>query len=121
MVLVLTAAFGAASVATADTSAEVRAWEGTMTLPTYPWQDDVNPTFWALGGGAKLSASSAEAIIYPYVMQDCLSRTKTERSYKALFLENEYLRVTCLPELGGRLHSVFDRVERVKRCSTATK
>ena len=26
-----------------------------------------------------------------------------------MFLENEYLRVTCLPELGGRLHSVFDK------------
>jgi len=42
-------------------------------------------------------------------MQDHLSRTKSERTYKALFLENQYLKVTCLPELGGRLHSVLDK------------
>jgi tetratricopeptide (TPR) repeat protein len=42
-------------------------------------------------------------------MQDHLSRAKVDRTYKALFLENEYLKVTCLPELGGRLHSVFDK------------
>ena len=44
-------------------------------------------------------------------MQDHLSRQKVDRTYKALFLENEYLKVTCLPELGGRLHSVLDKTE----------
>ena len=89
--------------------AEVRAWEGELTIPTYGWEEDVNPKFWALEGGAKLSTTVHGAITYPYVMQDHLSRTKADRTYRALFLENEYLRVTCLPELGGRLHSVFDK------------
>jgi len=51
------------------------------------------------------------AITYPYTMQDHLSRAKVDRRYKALFLENEYLKVTCLPELGGRIHSVLDKTE----------
>ena len=89
--------------------AEVRAWEGELTIPTYAWEEDINPKFWALEGGAKLSTTVQGAIHYPYVMQDHLSRTKVDRTYKALFLENEYLKVTCLPELGGRLHSVFDK------------
>ena len=104
--VVLAGAAGWAAVA-----AEVRAWQGTITLPTYPWQEDLNPKFWALEGGAKLSTTVHGAITYPYVMQDHLSRTKVERTYKALFLENEYLKVTCLPELGGRLHSVLDKTE----------
>lgn len=89
--------------------AQVKAWKGTLTIPTYPWEDDVNPKFWALEGGPRLSTTVRGAITYPYTMQDHLSRTKVDRSYKALFLENEYLKVTCLPELGGRLHSVYDK------------
>jgi tetratricopeptide (TPR) repeat protein len=89
--------------------AKSQAWEGTITIPTYGWSDDVNPKFWALEDQVKLSTTVKGAIVYPYSMQDHLSRTKENRTYKALFLENEYLKVTCLPELGGRLHSVLDK------------
>jgi tetratricopeptide (TPR) repeat protein len=87
----------------------VKAWEGTLVIPTYTWEEDINPKFWALEGAGKGSASPINSIIYPYTMQDYLSRTKVDRTYKALFLENEYLKITCLPELGGRLHSVLDK------------
>ena len=86
-----------------------RAWEGTITIPTYPWQEDPNPRFWALDPGLKDAGPAITSLIYPYTMQDFLSRTKTDRTYKALFIENEYLKVTCLPELGGRIHSVLDK------------
>ena len=89
--------------------ADVKAWEGTITIPTYPWEEDINPKFWALEGGPGLSTTVKGAITYPYTMQDHLSRIKVDRTYKALFLENEYLKVTCLPALGGRLHSVLDK------------
>jgi len=91
--------------------ADVRAWQGTISIPTYPWEEDINPKFWALETGARLSTTVHGAITYPYVMQDHLSRKKVERTYRALFLENEYLKVTCLPELGGRLHSVLDKTQ----------
>lgn len=91
--------------------AKVKAWEGTITIPTYGWAEDVNPKFWALEGQVKFSTTVKGSIIYPYTMQDHLFRTKENRTYKALFLESEYLKVTCLPELGGRLHSVFDKTE----------
>ena len=90
---------------------KVKAWEGTITIPTYGWEDDINPKFWALEDQIKLSTTVKGAIVYPYTMQDHLSRAKKDRTYKALFIENEYLKVTCLPELGGRLHSVFDKTE----------
>jgi tetratricopeptide (TPR) repeat protein len=94
-----------------QSQAKVKAWEGTITIPTYGWQDDINPKLWALEGDVKFSTTVKGSIVYPYPMQDHLSRTKKDRTYKALFLENEYLKVTCLPELGGRLHSVFDKTE----------
>ena len=100
---------GSTLLAARESRAEVRAWEGQLTIPTYGWEEDVNPKFWALEGSVKLSTTVHGAITYPYVMQDHLSRTKADRTYRALYLENEYLRVTCLPELGGRLHSVFDK------------
>jgi len=96
----------------ADVSAaEVKAWRGTITIPTYGWAEDVNPKFWALEGQVKFSTTVKGSIVYPYTMQDHLYRTKADRTYKALFLENEYLKITCLPELGGRLHSVYDKTE----------
>lgn len=88
---------------------QVKAWEGTVTIPTYGWEDDVNPKFWAMEAGAKGATTVKASITYPYNMQDHLSRKLEDVTYKAIFLENEYLRITCLPELGGRLHSVFDK------------
>ena len=89
--------------------AKTKAWQGTITIPTYGWAEDVNPKFWALEDRVRLSTTVKGAIVYPYSMQDHLYREKEDRTYKALFLENEYLKVTCLPELGGRLHSVLDK------------
>lgn len=87
----------------------VRIFEESLTLPTYPWQEDVNPKFWALEGGPRLSTTVQGSIVYPYVMQDHLLRTREMRTYRAIGLENEYLRVICIPELGGRIHSVLDK------------
>jgi tetratricopeptide (TPR) repeat protein len=103
--------------------AKVKAWEGTLTIPTYGWSDDINPKFWALEDQIKLSTTVKGAIVYPYTMQDHLSRTKADHTYKALFLENEYLKVTCLPELGGRLHSVLDKTtgEETFHCNHVIK
>ncbi len=88
---------------------QVRAWEGTITIPTYKWEEDANPKFWAMEGGARGARTVREPLVYPYCMQDHLSRKLEDVTYKAIYLENEYLKITCLPELGGRLHSVYDK------------
>jgi tetratricopeptide (TPR) repeat protein len=103
--------FGLAFMLVSPGWAKVKVWEGTIVIPTYTWEEDVNPKFWAMEGSAKLSTTVKGSITYPYTMQDHLSRTKVDRTYKAVFLENEYLKITCLPELGGRLHSVLDKTK----------
>ena len=107
--LVVLHVFGLILIPWRSSGADVRAWEGSITIPTYGWEEDVNPKFWALEGSVKGSTTVKASIVYPYTMQDHLARVKTDRTYKALFLENEYLKITCLPELGGRLHSVIDK------------
>jgi tetratricopeptide (TPR) repeat protein len=84
---------------------QAKAWEGTITIPTYSFESDINPKFWAMDAGSRRSGPK----IYPYTMQDDLKRKLENVTYKGLFVENEYLKVTILPELGGRIYSVLDK------------
>jgi tetratricopeptide (TPR) repeat protein len=47
--------------------------------------------------------------VYPYPFLDALSARRAEKTYKAVFLENEYLKITVLPELGGHVYEIFDK------------
>jgi tetratricopeptide (TPR) repeat protein len=78
----------------------VRASRGEITLPTYPWWPAVKHPYFR--GTDKVN-------IYPYPMLDFLSREKTSRTYRTVVLENEYLRLTFLPDLGGKVHEVIDK------------
>jgi tetratricopeptide (TPR) repeat protein len=80
----------------------VRVWEGELTLPTYALlPDDPNPQFRETDG----------SIVYPYTMQDNLGAERADHTWRAFFLENEYLRIACLPEIGGRIQWVLDKRE----------
>ncbi len=48
--------------------------------------------------------------IFPYRMQDLYDRADTPTEYIGVTLENEYLKALFLPELGGRLWSLYDKV-----------
>jgi len=76
--------------------------EGPLDIPTYALgTEDRNPAFPLVRGHD----------IYPYTMLDDLTDQRKPRTYHAVFLENEYLKVTVLPELGGRVYSVYDKVD----------
>lgn len=47
--------------------------------------------------------------ILPYTIQDGYDRTRREHAFKAFVLENEFLKATFLPQLGGRLWSLYDK------------
>lgn len=47
--------------------------------------------------------------ILPYKIQDGYNRQRRLRQYRAAILENGYLKAVFLPELGGRLWSLFDK------------
>lgn len=78
----------------------VEAWEEPLVIPTYQMgAEDPHPPFLRTTGWE----------IYPYTMQDDLRGEKKDCTYKAVVLENAYLRLTILPELGGHLYSAYDK------------
>lgn len=80
--------------------AAARGWRGTVELPTYLLgPEDPNPPFPLMNRRS----------VYPYTMLDDLTEQRQTKIYPALFLENEYLKATILPELGGRLYSLYDK------------
>ncbi|MGD9494931.1 MAG: DUF5107 domain-containing protein [Armatimonadota bacterium] len=77
----------------------VECWQDTITLRTYlQGPPDPHPCF--------------HRPIYPYTMQDDLTHECADRDYLALHLQNEFLHVIVLPELGGRVFSAWDRIAR---------
>ena len=48
--------------------------------------------------------------IFPYRMQDLYDRSEEMTPYIGVVLENDYLKALFLPELGGRLWSLYDKV-----------
>ena len=56
----------------------------------------------------------------PYTMQDRYSRKRIPLKLKCLVLENEYLKAQFLPEYGGRLHSLYDKVNKQELLFTNT-
>ena len=46
---------------------------------------------------------------YPYTKDDILGGPKCDVEYEALVLENEHLKLTVLPHLGGKLWSAYDK------------
>lgn len=45
----------------------------------------------------------------PYTQQDSYDRNRKQRLFKAVILENSHLKAVFLPELGGRLWSLWDK------------
>ena len=83
--------------------AEIR--EENVLIPTYGCgKPDRNPMFLE-----KRVYQGSSGKVYPLPVIDRIEDTKEEKSYRAVFLENDYLRVTVLPELGGRIQRALDK------------
>lgn len=91
-----------------NTSAQdstVKVWEGTLEIPTYKLDSpETVPIF-----DCDWSYQRARRSVYPYSLNDNMTRTKENVIYKALYLENEYVKLCVLPEIGGRLFYAIDK------------
>ena len=47
--------------------------------------------------------------VYPYPTIEKISDEKKDKEYTAVWLENEYIKVMVLPELGGRIQRAYDK------------
>jgi hypothetical protein len=76
-----------------------RIWEGTIEIPTYLLgPEDPNPPFPLVN----------QNNIYPYSMLDDLTDKRAAKTYKAIYLENEYLKAMVLPERGSAEFVLFE-------------
>lgn len=86
----------------------VRVWEEDVLLPTYQiGEEEKNPIFLE-----KRVYQGSSGAVYPYPVVEKISDVKVDQSYHALFLENKYIKIMILPELGGRIHMAYDKVKQ---------
>lgn len=52
---------------------------------------------------------------FPYSHQDMYDRECGYKEFESIVLENNYLKATFIPSLGGRLWSLFDKVAKRKK------
>ena len=83
----------------------VKAWEETVIIPTYKiGEPDKNPMFLE-----KRVYQGSSGVVYPHPVIDRILDEKEDKAYKALYLENRYLKIMILPEIGGRVQMALDK------------
>ncbi|MGC4071040.1 MAG: DUF5107 domain-containing protein [Nibricoccus sp.] len=77
----------------------------TVVFPTYlPAPADKNPMFLE-----KRVYQGSNGKVYPLPFTDRIALEKTDHAWEAVHLENEFIRVMILPQLGGRIHVGQDK------------
>lgn len=76
---------------------EVVSYETTLTLPTYAYEQALIPT-------------TPDDPIYPYPRLDRAQIGPIEeRTYRAVVIENQFIEVTLLPDMGGRIYKAVNK------------
>lgn len=85
--------------------AAVKVYEEPLVIPTYRvGEPERNPMFY----GAR-AYQGAKGTIYPYLLLDKLTDIREDKTYQAVYLENQYIKLCVLPEIGGRILSTEDK------------
>jgi len=79
----------------------VHVWQSTLQIPTYA-EGPANPN-------PPFDLFSYGKFNYPYPIRDALTDRREPILWRTLNLENEYLRLTVLPDLGGHIYSCLDK------------
>lgn len=88
-----------------DAVSQVRVWEEDRELPTYGvGEPEKNPMFLE-----KRVYQGSSGRVYPYPVIDKIQDEKRLQSYRLVFLENAYLHIAIMPQLGGRIYRALDK------------
>ena len=83
----------------------VAAWSEPVVIPTYPeLPPDRNPMFLE-----KRVYQGSSGRVYPNPFTDRVSDERIDVPWEAVHLENRYVRLMILPDVGGRIHVGMDR------------
>jgi tetratricopeptide (TPR) repeat protein len=91
--------------APANQTGPVKAWTEPVVIPTYrPMPPDKNPMFLE-----KRVYQGSSGAVYPLSFTDRISTEAVDHTWQAVHIENEFVRVMVLPEIGGRIHVGMDK------------
>ncbi|WP_348267816.1 DUF5107 domain-containing protein [Edaphobacter paludis] len=83
----------------------VKAWNEPVVLRTYnPAPPDPNPLFLE-----KRVYQGSSGRVYPLPVIDRIETEAIDQEWEAVHLENQYLRLMVLPQIGGRIHVGVDK------------
>jgi len=86
---------------------KVKVWQEDVVIPTYEvGKPEKNPMFLE-----KRVYQGSSGVVYPYPVIEKIADEAVDKSYKALWLENEYVKIMILPELGGRVQMAYDKIK----------
>ena len=86
----------------------VKAWREKVVIPTYEvGTPEKNPIFLE-----KRVYQGSSGVVYPYPVIESISDEKSDHEYEAVYIENEYIKVMILPELGGRIQMAYDKIKK---------
>ncbi|MEX1212582.1 MAG: DUF5107 domain-containing protein [Balneolaceae bacterium] len=74
-------------------------------IPTYePKPADPTPIFY---NGRRYAG--AQGRVYPYALRNELTDKKEDKEYELVVLENQYVKIVVLPEIGGKIYSAINK------------
>lgn len=84
----------------------VKAWKEQVVIPTYEiGTAEKAPMFLE-----KRVYQGSSGVVYPYPVVESIANEPTPHEWQAVYLENEYIKVMVLPELGGRIQMAYDKI-----------
>ena len=83
----------------------VHAWAEEVIIPTYPvGRPEKNPIFLE-----KRVYQGSSGVVYPHPVIERVYDEPVQQAWTAVFLENRYLKIMILPQLGGRVQMALDK------------
>ncbi len=87
---------------------KVKVWKESVVIPTYEiGESEKNPIFLE-----KRVYQGSSGAVYPYPVIEKISDEKVDKEWQACYLENDFIKIMILPELGGRVQMAYDKIKQ---------
>jgi len=87
---------------------KVSIWQEKVTIPTYTiGEPEKNPVFIE-----KRVYQGSSGSVYPYPVIEKIHDEKIKKEYTPVYLENEFVKIMILPEIGGRVQMAYDKTKQ---------
>ncbi len=85
---------------------DVSVWQEEVIIPTYEvGEPEKYPMFFE-----KRVYQGSSGVVYPNAIIEKIGDEKVDKLWKAVFLENDFIKIMILPQLGGRVQMAYDKI-----------